>query len=142
LHARVYVSKVPEPPQNLELMPLLAAWRVHNERVGITGVLLLKDGDMMQYLEGPEPALLMLLAHIVADQRHCGIVELLREPIRQREFADWPMACLRAPSDCDVVTAPTHDAVRQLLDPQARRRSTGRALLGAFWHTEPAIKTR
>jgi hypothetical protein len=117
----------------VELAPLLSAWRTRNARNGITGVLLLKNADFMQYLEGPEPALTLLYAHICVDPRHTGIVELLRESVARREFPDWPMACFAVPTRHAIPRQPPDEAVRRLLDPHAAQMSAARSLIESFW---------
>jgi hypothetical protein len=118
----------------IDLAPLLSGWRARNARHGITGVMLFKDTDVMQYLEGPEPALTLLYAHICVDPRHTGIIELLRESVAHREFPDWPMACFAVPTHPALAHEPLDRAVRRLLDPQAARASAARHLIESFWH--------
>lgn len=134
LHALVYVSTVNEAIQHHEAAPLLTRWRAANAIAGISGVLLAKDGDLCQYLEGTEPAMTLLYAHICVDRRHRGVIELLREPIERREFPDWPMALFCARSYHGTHLLPSEVAGRTLFDPQALTRSAGHALLTAFWH--------
>ncbi len=52
----VYVSSAVRPFSRVDLDDLLATSRANNARVGITGMLLYKDGNFMQVLEGDEEA--------------------------------------------------------------------------------------
>jgi Sensors of blue-light using FAD len=75
-----------------ELREMLATCRVNNERDGITGMLLYKDGNFMQALEGEESQVRALLQRITADLRHRGLVVIDSGPTAAREFGAWSMA--------------------------------------------------
>lgn len=92
LQSLIYVSSAVHPLSRGEIDRLLECARARNTREGITGVLLYSHGNFMQYLEGPADNLANVYEIIRADSKHQGIIELLREPILQREFADWSMA--------------------------------------------------
>lgn len=74
-----------------ELLELLEFARRHNAAAGITGMLLYKDGNFIQALEGPEAAVRALYRRIQLDTRHRGILKLLDEPIAARRFEHWSM---------------------------------------------------
>jgi hypothetical protein len=75
-----------------ELREMLATCRVNNERDGITGMLLYKDGNFMQVLEGEESKVRTLLQRITGDLRHRGLVVIDSGPTAAREFGAWSMA--------------------------------------------------
>jgi hypothetical protein len=87
----VYVSSATRLLSEEDLKALLAQSRDKNKRLGLTGLLLYKDGNFMQVLEGAEDALLGTYASIQSDTRHHGILELIRQPVQEREFASWSM---------------------------------------------------
>jgi Sensors of blue-light using FAD len=87
----VYVSSANQAFSDGDLMVLLQQSREKNERLRITGMLLYKDGNFMQVLEGPDDAVTPLYATIESDFRHHGLIELLRRPIQAREFPSWSM---------------------------------------------------
>ena len=60
-------------------------------RLGITGMLLYKDLDFMQVIEGEENTVRKLSSRIERDRRHQGYTELRWEVIRERRFPDWSM---------------------------------------------------
>ena len=66
--------------------------RSKNARLGITGMLLYKDGNFMQVLEGEDSVVRQLAAEIELDRRHKNFTILTEEPIVQRQFGDWSMA--------------------------------------------------
>ena len=87
----VYVSASTKPFSNEQLLQLLASSRRNNHRLGVTGMLLYKDGDFMQALEGDQDAVHELSEKIRRDPRHTGIRVLLESAASEREFPDWSM---------------------------------------------------
>lgn len=70
---------------------LLDTSRRNNRRDGITGVLLYLDGNFLQYIEGPRPAMDVLFAHIRRDSRHRRILVLEEGARERRVFSAWSM---------------------------------------------------
>ena len=91
MYRLVYVSSAAKPFSEQELEDLLKKNRQNNSAVGITGMLLYKEGNFMQCLEGPKKMVCTLHAKIQSDRRHRGMIVLLREEHVQREFKDWTM---------------------------------------------------
>jgi hypothetical protein len=87
----VYVSSAVTPFTNEELVALLEKARSNNEALGITGMLLYKNGDFMQALEGEEQHVVALAGHIAKDPRHTDVRVILQAPTKLREFPDWTM---------------------------------------------------
>jgi hypothetical protein len=83
----VYVSSAIAPFSQTELLDLLAKARAKNQRLDVTGMLLYKDGNFMQVLEGEETVVRELFACIERDPRHFGTIVLLEE-MGFRSFAD------------------------------------------------------
>lgn len=88
----VYVSSAAREFQPPELIDILRTARMNNERLHVTGMLLYKDGNFMQVLEGPGQAITQLLGSIERDDRHRGMIVLIKKAIEQRQFAQWCMA--------------------------------------------------
>ena len=86
----VYVSSAVAEFTKADLVALLQQSRENNERLGITGLLLYKDGNFIQLLEGPEDAVRDLIRTVSADPRHRGIIRLLEEQA-ERRFPDWSL---------------------------------------------------
>lgn len=87
----VYVSSAVRELADAELTALLEQCQGKNARLEITGILLYKDGDIMQLIEGPTEAIRRLARTIYADPRHHQIIQLLEREISTREFAGWSM---------------------------------------------------
>lgn len=133
----VYVSSAVREVSQADIDHLLERALARNFECQVTGVLLFASGDFMQYLEGPEEGVAEAYRHIRADALHCGIIELLREPIAQREFAEWRMAYR--------VVGVEHHAEPWLQRPGLAERMAGaqepaspaKTLLRSFWHRAP-----
>ena len=87
----VYVSSAVTPFSPAELADLLSISHKNNASLGITGMLLYKDGNVMQVLEGEQTAVLDLYSKIRRDPRHRGVLTLLQGPVEERQFPAWSM---------------------------------------------------
>jgi hypothetical protein len=95
----VYVSSARPLMDDDELEAILGVSRRNNQRDHITGMLLYKDGNIMQVLEGAEEKVLALVEKLRQDPRHHGLLILLRNHIAERQFDHWAMAFYKvAPS--------------------------------------------
>ena len=74
-----------------ELVALLKKSQDNNIKVGLTGLLVHKDGQFMQLIEGPEDIVRMTLKKIEADTRHKNIATLLEGTTDDRQFSEWSM---------------------------------------------------
>ena len=87
----VYTSTAAVPFGAATLRELLAAARMHNMGVGISGLLLHVDGSFLQVLEGEPTIVRALVARIEADRRHKRFLTLAVRDITERNFPDWSM---------------------------------------------------
>jgi hypothetical protein len=87
----VYVSSAVRLFNNTELAELLEVSRRNNAKAEITGMLLYKDGNFMQFLEGPKENVCSLLERIKEDPRHRGMIVLMQAEHEARDFSDWSM---------------------------------------------------
>jgi hypothetical protein len=91
LRSIVYVSAAVAPLSEVELAELLAASRSNNAAAGLTGMLLYRDGQFMQALEGDDDAVQSVYSVVAADTRHDRVRTVLDEQIDDRRFPDWTM---------------------------------------------------
>jgi hypothetical protein len=91
MYLAVYVSSAVELFSPEQLESLLKVSRENNQRLNLTGMLLYKDGNFMQLLEGPKAAVTQLMTKIHQDPRHHGMMTLLQQERDQREFPEWSM---------------------------------------------------
>jgi hypothetical protein len=94
-----YVSTAVEPFTPADLTALLAGCRERNARAGVTGMLLYKDRNFMQVLEGEPDAVRGVHARIERDPRHRGLLTLLQESVDAPQFPDWSMGFRDLESD-------------------------------------------
>ncbi len=87
----IYVSSAVELFSQPELLSLLAKCHENNVSLGITGMLLYKDGNFMQILEGEEAEVRQLYSKIGNDPRHRGTIPLLEGHLEKRQFPVWSM---------------------------------------------------
>jgi hypothetical protein len=91
LQHMTYVSSATGLFSTQQLTDLLRRSRESNQGAGISGMLLYKDGNFMQTVEGPGAAVEDLEARLARDHRHRGMLVLLRGERAQREFDGWSM---------------------------------------------------
>ena len=92
MRTTVYTSTATRDLTDDDLAELLRQCVRNNERSGLTGMLLHRDGRFMQVLEGPDDAVRDVFAVIAADDRHAEVRLLLDESIEERAFPAWKMA--------------------------------------------------
>ena len=86
LYSLLYVSSATRPFSQRELVRLVAEARAWNALNGVTGVLLYRMGNFIQYLEGPYESIDALKRRIRRDPRHHGMVPILDCRIERRAF--------------------------------------------------------
>ena len=92
LKAAIYVSSAHRAMCEDEILAILRVSRQWNERLAITGLLLYREGNFLQVLEGPASSVDALLDRIERDSRHHGMIVLSHMNIAERQFSDWRMA--------------------------------------------------
>ncbi|MCB1802141.1 MAG: BLUF domain-containing protein [Gammaproteobacteria bacterium] len=87
----IYASRVSGPLDETTVRDILQTARTNNRELGVTGMLLYADGSFFQVLEGEEHVIEDLFDRISRDNRHHQVVQIISEPIAERQFADWSM---------------------------------------------------
>lgn len=95
----IYVSSASEQFSQPDLLSLLEKCHENNVKLEITGMLLYKDGNFMQVLEGEEETVRNLYNKIAGDTRHHGAMTLLQGNMDKRQFPDWSMGFCNLNSD-------------------------------------------
>lgn len=101
----VYLSSATAAFGTRELLDLLESARTKNARLGITGLLLYKDGDFIQLIEGERAAVEALLHTIKKDPRHMQTTVLLEGYSDERLFSGWSMG-FRNLNDAEIQRLP------------------------------------
>ena len=74
-----------------DIASILVVSREKNRRLGITGMLLYKGGNVLQILEGEKDKVVELFDVIRKDKRHGGVIELYQKKVTERDFPEWTM---------------------------------------------------
>jgi hypothetical protein len=106
LSQAIYASSAKQLFQEAELVELLRKARDRNAASGVSGMLLYKDGNFIQVLEGKPDVLAELIGRIARDPRHGGMLVLSHIPIEQREFGEWSMGFVNADKIDDAAFSP------------------------------------
>jgi Sensors of blue-light using FAD len=129
----VYASEETRPLSEQELDALLAASRANNQQVGLTGMLLCKDGSFMQALEGDEKSVRKTFRRISRDRRHSGVRVLSATEVSARQFGEWSMGYRRVAEDAPAVSEGYNDFLsRGDLGPSWGSPTPARVLLDWF----------
>jgi Sensors of blue-light using FAD len=91
VYSLTYVSSATNPLSALDLRGLLEICVRNNEKTGVTGMLLYKDGNFMQVIEGEEQRVRHVHHKLARDPRHHGLITLLQGESPKREFPGWSM---------------------------------------------------
>ncbi|MGJ3239338.1 MAG: BLUF domain-containing protein [Anaerolineae bacterium] len=87
----IYGSTASYEMKQEDLKKILVTSRRNNEKAHITGMLLYKNKNFLQVLEGEEDALDELYEKIKQDKRHHSVYTIMKRKIKQREFKQWEM---------------------------------------------------
>lgn len=87
----VYVSYATTDMNTNELKAILDVSRKNNEKRGITGMLIYRDGYFIQVLEGEKEVVQNLFNTIKQDPRHKGVLIVSQQNIEKRDFSNWSM---------------------------------------------------
>lgn len=105
----IYGSSAVKPFSDAELVALLAQSRQKNERLNITGMLLYRDGNFLQVLEGDAAAVEALYETVAKDPRHHHVQTFLKRPITKRSFEEWQMGFVNL-NTLDPATIPGYSS--------------------------------
>ena len=92
MHFLLYVSSATHLFSRDELHWILSTSRKNNAALAVSGILLYKDGNQMQLLEGEERAVVDLYHRIGTDPRHHDLTVIHEGAQDERQFPDWSMA--------------------------------------------------
>ena len=87
----LYTSVSPEGLSENTLLEIQLEAQKHNESIGVTGMLVYYDREIMQILEGDQETVETLYESICHDKRHTLVEVFYCGEIKQRAFHDWSM---------------------------------------------------
>jgi hypothetical protein len=91
LYTLVYLSSATDALTDEELGNILKISRTNNSQIGVSGVLIYCDGNILQVLEGLEENVYKVFNKIKADPRHTNLITLQSRDISVRNFENWSM---------------------------------------------------
>jgi len=132
----LYTSLSPTGLTDAELVELLESARLKNKELGITGMLIYYNREIMQILEGEEEVVKALFKTISEDVRHTSANVFYQGDIDERAFSGWSMA-LKVLDEKAVKTIAIDyegsgqkvSAINMLMDNQNRGKKTFLSLL-------------
>jgi hypothetical protein len=111
---------------------ILVVSREKNRKLGITGMLLYKGGNVLQVLEGEKQEVVALFEVIRKDERHGGVIKLYQNNIKERDFPEWTMGF----HELNAESARRLEGFSEFLDPEfdmhAIKPSAAAKLLNCF----------
>ena len=94
MESLIYLSTVDLLMTEYDIQRLANKAAVFNESIGITGFLSFRKNQFIQYLEGSEEELQLLMAKIRQDERHSISYEMYFGTRKSRLFPNWEMKYL------------------------------------------------
>lgn len=89
MYQLIYISSSTKSLAKDEFLELVVQSQSKNDAMGITGVLMFKDGNFMQVLEGEQELIAKLYSTIKVDPRHTLVSIIQEGPINLREYQGW-----------------------------------------------------
>lgn len=117
-----------------DLAAMLRECQMRNINRNLTGLLLRVDDKFLQYIEGPESAVLHLWSSLLSDPRHRDLECQYREPVQRRLFTHWSMAFSDLTSPTLRIGQSNDLLERALADPvPADERGSADDVFHRFW---------
>ncbi len=133
VHYLCYISYEAFPFDEDMLTELHEQVRFLNKENGITGLLLYKEGNFVQYIEGSKPAVQHLFQKIKEDVRHKHVIKIAEGDLYERQFDAWDMAFENVTPNFDIhkrQKALNEERLFKGLDPKVR--NPGISVLKSF----------
>ena len=87
----IYVSSASKSMSEAEIQEILASSQIKNARLQVTGLLVYRSGNFIQYIEGPQESINSLYQSICKDSRHRDMTVIDEGTVNARLFGDWQM---------------------------------------------------
>ncbi|EBA18246.1 hypothetical protein RSK20926_11024 [Roseobacter sp. SK209-2-6] len=87
----IYQSTALVPAEVAAHNEILRSCQTHNKKNDVTGFLHREGNYFIQYLEGPEEAIIETMLRIGKDPRHEDLLVLDLGPLQERRLPDWQM---------------------------------------------------
>ncbi|KXF79953.1 BLUF domain-containing protein [Enterovibrio coralii] len=107
--AIVYTSQATTDFDKESLKSLLLQCRINNKKKNVTGLLLYKNREFIQVIEGEDEDVEETFKHIKTDPRHDGVEAILKERIDKRFFPFWAMGMCNPDKSEELKNRPLSD---------------------------------
>ena len=87
----LYVSEVSDHCGDRETFDILKTSRANNAKQSVTGMLVRKEKEFLQFIEGPAEVVDALFSKIEVDDRHRSVKLVEQRMTSDRVFYDWEM---------------------------------------------------
>jgi len=87
----IYVSSAVKLMSEDEIRDILVPSQTKNARLNVSGLLVYRSGNFIQYIEGPQESIQSLYHSICQDSRHRDMTVLDQGSVNARLFGDWKM---------------------------------------------------
>ena len=91
IYQLIYVSSATETFTREKFLDKAFVMSSDNSKIGITGMLVFKDGNFMEVLEGEESTVKVLFSKIQQDPGHTLVSVIQEGEISAREYPSWAM---------------------------------------------------
>ena len=106
----------------------------NNQKIGVTGVLMVSGNLFFQVIEGPEQKVDMLYENILADDRHTRILKLADErDVKERLFPDWAMKVVSLDRSRTDRLEPLHALLQTIIEQKQSITRLTNVLERAIW---------
>lgn len=91
MYELLYTSVARKKLTENELLDIMTSAKKNNSLIGVTGMLVYYDCEIMQILEGDKSAVQALFKKISQDERHTLVKVFYSGEIKERSFSNWCM---------------------------------------------------
>lgn len=97
----LYVSSFVKDYSTTDLDIMMKSFKENNLREGVTGVIIVSNRNVMQFIQGNKKNLQMLWSNIERDGRHKNIKVLMKGESDLILYKDWSLRYVHSTSDYD-----------------------------------------
>lgn len=129
-----YVSEFSRELEPADIAALEEQCIRNNQKIGVTGVLMVSGNLFFQVIEGPEDKVDKLYESILDDDRHTRILKLADErDVKERLFPDWAMKVVSLDRSRAERLEPLHALLQTIVEQKQTVTRLTNVLERAIW---------
>jgi len=129
-----YVSEFSRELEPEEIVALEEQCIRNNQKIGVTGVLMVSGNLFFQVIEGPEDKVDGLYNQILEDDRHTRILKLADDrSVKERLFPDWAMKVVSLDRSRAERLEPLHALLQTIVEQKQTITRLTNVLERAIW---------